>query len=1246
MSMNNHTLRRLSETQREQSRRIAKIESAGKHAYLKSSYPTFWTAATTNPTLGNGTLTGYYETLSTRTVRAHIELTWGSTTSGGGGLWYFTLPFTATERLVSGSYGVIDNAGALTQFTGLYIDPTKTKVSPVYGVVSWTAGMKLVLEFTYEIVVESVTPSDTTAPTIPTGLVATSVTTNAIEFSWDTSIDDSGEPPSYRVSRDGVEIASTTLPHYADGTVSPSTAYSYTVSAVDGSGNQSAESAALNVTTAGSAPVDTSPPDVPVNVRALALSDTSIQVDWDAVADPGDLAGYQIFRGGSLLTTLAVTTYTNTGLAASTQYSYQVRSYDTNGNYSALSRVATAATPSTPVEPPPDPVLSGYFVSLTGRSTGAGTLADPWDIATAFNGGYPAGTIHAGDTIYLRGGTYGNSTTYTIKVRGEAGNPVKFSAYPGEHVKIDGALLGASPGYIDFACEFPEPTAFEIYDHGWATRDYYPDTETNPPGVDQGFYPNQGDGWMLTNLITHDGQGGIYSQQESNGIKFYGCITYNNGWQDAQNGVLNGRAHGGYFQNDYLTVHKTIEQCVFGIQFSYGAQVYGETPHKYSVDFKDCFFLNSTLYTDSEDGSTIDGCWFRSRNGIRALKSGVVKLNIKNSLFTQHENDGSQAPLQFGYYTSGTVTGNTIVSRYANAIELRTAAGQTWNNNAYYRAAAAPTFLRNGSALSFAAWKTATGYDAASICAAGLPAAPIVQIKLNTREAGRGHIHIYNPTLANSVNVDLSGLGYVDGDVIVIRNALDPFNATGHSTPITFTYNSASPAASTAVPIDMQAARWDFARPYLWDDATRAAAEAAHGDVWAKNAYKPWPEVGCFLVRKTYTGSGSGGSTPPPPPTNPDTVLVDMQISDYHDDGFYRSDGASFGYSTDYMYLGRYPDGAGGYIYYDGYLRFPLSAAIPQGALIEQAYIELTPQTTYSNYQLSLSVYGEDAAAPAYPTSAIDAQGRNLTDGGAGWNLTSWTAGTALQSPDLTALVQELVNARETSVLQFHIHHGAADNSFLKVGAEPSTGGPNAARPRLVLRYSTESSGSGTPTTVTGTISDYHDDGMYRTADSNFGNATNYAYVGRYPDGAGGYFYYDAFYRFTLDAAIPQGKTIQSALLTLTPLLTYSNYNLSFTVRAEVAAAPAYPTSAADADGRTKTTASATWNLTAWVTDEPITLDVTALITELVGSLTPTVITLYVMHGASDNSFLKVGAEPSSGGPNPKDATLSITYLA
>ena len=95
---------------------------------------------------------------------------------------------------------------------------------------------------------------------------------------------------------------------------------------------------------AGTGAGDTQPPSVPANVTATAVSSSQINVSWSASTDNTGVAGYDVYRNGGLVGSTAATTYSDTGLSASTTYSYTVRAKDAAGNVSAVSDAATATT--------------------------------------------------------------------------------------------------------------------------------------------------------------------------------------------------------------------------------------------------------------------------------------------------------------------------------------------------------------------------------------------------------------------------------------------------------------------------------------------------------------------------------------------------------------------------------------------------------------------------------------------------------------------------------------------------------------------------------------------------------------------------------------------------------------------------------------------------------------------------------------------------------------------------------------
>ncbi|MCI3926258.1 right-handed parallel beta-helix repeat-containing protein [Paenibacillus sp. TRM 82003] len=94
----------------------------------------------------------------------------------------------------------------------------------------------------------------------------------------------------------------------------------------------------------GSPPSDATAPSAPTNVAATGASSSQIDVAWSASSDNVGVAGYRVFRDGVQVGTTSSTSYTDTGLTASTTYSYAVRAYDAAGNVSASSGSAEATT--------------------------------------------------------------------------------------------------------------------------------------------------------------------------------------------------------------------------------------------------------------------------------------------------------------------------------------------------------------------------------------------------------------------------------------------------------------------------------------------------------------------------------------------------------------------------------------------------------------------------------------------------------------------------------------------------------------------------------------------------------------------------------------------------------------------------------------------------------------------------------------------------------------------------------------
>ena len=92
------------------------------------------------------------------------------------------------------------------------------------------------------------TNTDTDAPTVPTNLASSNITTNSVSLSWTASTDNVGVT-GYDVYKDGTFLASTSATSYNVSGLSVATNYTFYVKAKDAAGNISVASSSINVTT-------------------------------------------------------------------------------------------------------------------------------------------------------------------------------------------------------------------------------------------------------------------------------------------------------------------------------------------------------------------------------------------------------------------------------------------------------------------------------------------------------------------------------------------------------------------------------------------------------------------------------------------------------------------------------------------------------------------------------------------------------------------------------------------------------------------------------------------------------------------------------------------------------------------------------------------------------------------------------------------------------------------------------------
>jgi chitodextrinase len=221
--------------------------------------------------------------------------------------------------------------------------------------------------------------STQTPPTTPGIPTLTVVSATQINLSWTASTSTVGLA-NYIVQRcqgascnNFAQVGTPGGTTFNDTGLTAGTSYSYQVQAKDTSGNLSAFSSVATASTQ-------TPPTAPGTPTLTVGSNTQINLSWTASTSTVGLANYIVQRcqGGGCsnfaqVGTPAGTTFNDTGLTASTSYSYRVQASDTSGNLSAFSNTNTTTTTGPPTAP----------TNLTAAAAGTNQINLSWTASTS-----------------------------------------------------------------------------------------------------------------------------------------------------------------------------------------------------------------------------------------------------------------------------------------------------------------------------------------------------------------------------------------------------------------------------------------------------------------------------------------------------------------------------------------------------------------------------------------------------------------------------------------------------------------------------------------------------------------------------------------------------------------------------------------------------------------------------------------------------------------------------------------------
>lgn len=180
--------------------------------------------------------------------------------------------------------------------------------------------------------------ADTVAPSVPGNVRAMSGDATSVTITWDAATDDIGVT-AYSVLRNGVAVASVGTTTWTDRSVTEGTKYVYQVIAIDAAGNRSAPSVVLSLAWSSS---DVEAPSAPELDVRNATSNT-IELGWKPSTDNVGVTEYRIYRDGILVGSTQTRRFTDSGLRASTSYTYVIAAVDAAGNAN-VSNSATITT--------------------------------------------------------------------------------------------------------------------------------------------------------------------------------------------------------------------------------------------------------------------------------------------------------------------------------------------------------------------------------------------------------------------------------------------------------------------------------------------------------------------------------------------------------------------------------------------------------------------------------------------------------------------------------------------------------------------------------------------------------------------------------------------------------------------------------------------------------------------------------------------------------------------------------------
>lgn len=291
--------------------------------------------------------------------------------------------------------------------------------------------------------------------------------------------------------------------------------------------------------------------------------------------------------------------------------------------------------------------MATYYVATTGDNGNAGTEGSPWLTVT-----YGVAQLSAGDTLYLKGGTYYEDQV-EVTSSGTAGSVITLASAPGEWAIIDGTL-SSLPGTVSDG----------LIHFGATTYNYWTIENLEIANSPDFNIWTEGEHITLNNIISHDS---TYSGTFHRAGDYYtitNCEVYDNGW----NGIA---------VED--TSHVIIRNnTVYDNLYHNGINIFPHTTGEF-WGYLDDVLIEDNIVTNNEHGMYI-----------RYVTNGIIRNNVivGNGIADQNGigiylHLYGPAPVPEVWDANITIYNNTITGSWMEALVIEKVSYVTVRNNIF-----------------------------------------------------------------------------------------------------------------------------------------------------------------------------------------------------------------------------------------------------------------------------------------------------------------------------------------------------------------------------------------------------------------------------------------------------------------------------------------------------------------------------------------------------------------------------------